>query len=387
MKKVSVCVITGSRAEYGILKPLLQNLKKNKQFKLQLIVTGSHLSNEFGMTVKEIENDQFRIDKKIEILLSSDTKISISKSVGLGLISFSETIEDLSPDLILILGDRYEIFAAAIASMILNIPIAHLHGGELTIGAIDDSFRHCITKMSSIHFAASLEYQKRIVQLGENPKNVFNVGGLGVENIKKIKLKNKEELEQDLKIKFLKKNLMITFHPETLGDISTQNQIKELLDALNEFKDTLMIFTMPNADNDSRIIIESIKEFVYKFPNSIFFKSLGALNYLSCLQFVDGVVGNSSSGIIEVPSFKIGTVNIGNRQSGRIKSKSIIDCNVNKKEIIRAINNLYDYKFKKSIENSLNPYGDGETSSKIIDILSRLDLKDYKKKLFYDIDF
>ena len=180
---------------------------------------------------------------------------------------------------------------------------------------------------------------------------------------------------------------MITFHPETLGEISTQNQIKELLDALHEFKDTLMIFTMPNADNDSRIIIESIKEFVYEFPNSIFFKSLGVLNYLSCLQFVDGVVGNSSSGIIEVPSFKIGTVNIGNRQSGRIKSKSIIDCNVNKKEIIRAINNLYDYKFKKSIEDSFNPYGDGETSSKIIDILSKLDLKDYKKKLFYDIDF
>ncbi len=387
MKRLSICVISGSRSEYGLLRPLLQNLNKNEKFNLQLIVTGSHLSNEFGMTIREIENDEFKIDKKIEVLLSSDTKIGISKSVGLGLISFSEALSDLAPDLIIILGDRYEIFAAAISSMILNIPIAHLHGGELTFGAIDDAFRHCITKISNIHFASNSEYSKRIVQMGEDPKNVFNVGALGVENIMKLKRLNKRELEQKLKFKFLKKNLMITFHPETLSETSNKKQIKELLEALFEFKNTLMIFTMPNADNDSRIIIKSIEEFVSKSSNSVYFKNLGTVNYLSCLKYVDGVVGNSSSGIIEVPSFRVGTVNIGNRQTGRIKPESIIDCEANKKQIIEAINKLYDPDFKKLTKNISNPYGDGETSSKIIDILSSLDLDDYKSKRFYDINF
>ena len=249
--------------------------------------------------------------------------------------------------MVLILGDRYEIFAAAISSTILNIPIAHLHGGELTFGAIDDAFRHCITKISNIHFASNSEYSKRIVQMGEDPKNVFNVGALGVENIMKLKRLNKRELEQKLKFKFLKKNLMITFHPETLSETSNKKQIKELLEALFEFKNTLMIFTMPNADNDSRIIIKSIEEFVSKSSNSVYFKNLGTVNYLSCLKYVDGVVGNSSSGIIEVPSFRVGTVNIGNRQTGRIKPESIIDCEANKKQIIEAINTIsaHDLKF------------------------------------------
>ena len=387
MKKTSICVVSGSRSEYGILKPLLHNLNQNDKFNLQLLITGSHLSNEFGMTVKEVENDNFNIDKKIEMLISSDTEIGISKSVGLGVISFSEALKDLSPDLVLILGDRYEIFAAAISSMILNIPIAHLHGGELTFGAIDDAFRHCITKMSNIHFAANSEYCKRIVQLGENPKSVFNVGSLGIDNIKKLKLKNKEELEKELRFKFLKKNLLITFHPETLGDKSSEIQIKELLKALSEFKDTLMIFTMPNADNDSRIITESIKVFVSNFKNSLFYKSLGVVNYLSFLNFVDAVVGNSSSGIIEVPSFKIGTVNIGSRQTGRIKSSSIVDCNANKDEIIQAINKIFDPEFKRDIKNISNPYGDGNTSSRIIKVIEEIDLKNYKKKFFYDVNF
>ena len=384
MKTKKICVITGSRSEFWLLRGLIKEINLKKEFELQLIVTGSHLSPEFGMTINNIEDDNFLINKKIEIVMSSDSDIGISKSIGLGVISFSEALDELKPELILILGDRYEIFAASIASMVLQIPIAHIHGGELTLGAIDDGIRHSITKFSHIHFPATEKYRERIIQLGEDPKNVFNVGALGIDNIKNFNLWSKEKLEKNLGRNFLSNNLLITYHPETI-DADNYYNFSQILESLELLKETRLIFTMPNADSNSRLIIQLIKDFTYKNKNSIYFENLGSIRYLSCLQYVDGVVGNSSSGIIEVPFFKIGTINIGDRQKGRMRCESIIDCNPNKKEISKAISKLYSREFQTKIKKQCNPYGNGETSKKIVEILSNLNFKKLIKKNFYDI--
>ena len=387
MSKRKVCVITGTRAEYGLLYWLMKEIEADTDLELQIIATGMHLSPEFGLTYKEIEKD-FKIDKKIEMLLSSDTSIGISKSMGLAQISFAETYEELKPDIIVVLGDRYEIFSAVSAAMIAKIPIAHIHGGEVTEGAFDDAIRHSISKMSHLHFTATEEYRKRVIQLGENPKRVFNVGGMGVENIKRLKLLSKEELEASINFKFMDKNLLVTFHPVTLEKSTAQEQFQELLNALSELEETSIIFTKANSDTDGRVINKMIDKYVKNKKNSIAFTSMGQLRYLSTLQFVDGVVGNSSSGLLEVPSFKTATINIGDRQEGRIKAKSVIDCKPKKEDILKSIEKIYTEYFKKNLENIKNPYEQDELPSKeIVKIFKNINLEDIIKKSFYNINF
>lgn len=383
-----ICVITGTRAEYGLLYWTMRAIEKDIDLKLQVVVTGMHLSPEFGNTYKEIEKDGFHIDKKVEMLLSSDTSVGIAKSMGLGMISFAEVFEDLKPDIILVLGDRFEIFSSISAAMIARIPIAHCHGGEATEGLIDEPIRHSITKMSHIHFPSTLAYQKRIIQLGENPKNVHNVGALGIENIKKLKLLDKEAFEESINFKLdAKYHFLVTFHPVTLENSTAERQIMELLETFEEMDEIKIIFTKANSDTDGRIINTHVDEFVKKHPdNSIVFASLGQLRYLSALQFVDVVIGNSSSGLIEVPSFKKATVNIGDRQKGRIKAKSVIDCRPDKHSISEAIGNALSKDFQEPLKKIVNPYEKENSSESIISILKNVELNNLIKKKFYDLE-
>lgn len=386
MTKRKICVVTGTRAEYGLLYWLMKEIEADKELQLQLIVTGMHLSPEFGLTYKEIEKE-FKIDKKIEMLLSSDTSIGISKSMGLAQISFAEAYEELKPDIVIVLGDRYEIFSATSAAMIAKIPVAHLHGGETTEGAFDESIRHSITKMSHLHFTSTDEYKNRVIQLGEYPSRVFDVGGMGIENIKRLKLLNKEEFEKSIEFKLNKKNILVTFHPVTLENSTAKEQFQELLDAIDELEDTNIIFTKANSDTDGRVINQMIDEYVSKNSyKSIGFTSLGQLRYLSALQFVDAVVGNSSSGLAEAPSFKIGTINIGDRQKGRIKAESVIDCKSDKVSILEAFDKLYSVEFQNSLSNIKNPYGNGCASQKIVEVLKNVNLGNILKKSFYDLE-
>ncbi|QNI72342.1 UDP-N-acetylglucosamine 2-epimerase [Synechococcus sp. NOUM97013] len=332
-----ICVVTGTRAEYGLLRWVMQGILASEVFDLQLIVTGMHLSPEFGFTVQEIEADGFIIDRKVEMLLSSDTPVGITKSMGLGMIGFADALVELQPDLLLVLGDRFETFAAASAALIARIPIAHCHGGELTEGAFDDSLRHSITKMAHLHFVAAEEYRQRVIQMGEHPDRVFLVGGLGVEAIKRSKLLSREEIEVHLDFKLGTRNLLITFHPVTLEQNTSAQQMGELLAALDQLPNTHFIFTMPNADTDGRVLFRMIKEFCAIRDHAKAYTSLGQLRYFSCIRYCDAVVGNSSSGLLEVPYFNIPTVNIGDRQKGRIREKSVIDCGPFKEQISTAI--------------------------------------------------
>jgi len=383
--KRKICVVTGTRAEYGLLYWLMKEIETDNELELQIIATGMHLSPEFGLTYKEIEKE-FKIDKKIEMLLSSDTSVGISKSMGLAQISFSEAYEELKPDIVVVLGDRYEIFSAVSAAMIARIPIAHLHGGEATEGLIDEPIRHSITKMSHLHFTATEEYKNRVIQLGEHPNRVFNVGGMGIENIKRLKLLTKDEFEKSIDFKLNKKNILVTFHPVTLENSTAKEQFQELLDVIDELKDTNIIFTKANSDTDGRVINSMIDEYVAKNAyKSVGFTSLGQLRYLSALQFVDAMVGNSSSGLAETPSFKIGTINIGDRQKGRIKTSSVIDCEPNKNSIHQAFVKLYSKEFQKALKDTINPYGNGCASKKIVEILKTVYLENILKKSFYDL--
>jgi GDP/UDP-N,N'-diacetylbacillosamine 2-epimerase (hydrolysing) len=380
-----ICVVTATRAEYGLLYPLIKKISKDEELILQLVVTGMHLSSEFGLTYKMIEKE-FNINKKVEILLSSDTKVAISKSMGLAQISFAETFDELNPDMIVILGDRYEMLSVASCAMIANIPIIHIHGGETTEGAFDEAIRHSITKMSHLHFTSTDEYKSRVIQLGENPSTVFNVGALGVENIKEVELLTKEEFEESIEFKLNKKNLMITFHPVTLENATAGEQFQELLDAIDQLEDTNIIFTKANSDTNGRIINNMIDEYVLKNSiKSIAFHSLGMKRYLSGLQFMDGVVGNSSSGIIEAPSFNIATINIGDRQKGRVQSKSIINCLPKKDNILKNINKIYTKEYIDILNKSSNPYEKEGTSSTILAQIKSVCLDSLLKKSFFDI--
>ncbi len=389
MKK-KICIFTGTRAEYGLLKPLIDEILNDGTFELQLLVSGMHLSPEFGLTYKEIEQDGLKIDEKVEILLSADTPSAISKSIGLGLIGYADALNRLKPDMVVILGDRFEALAFAIASYVNRIPIAHLYGGEATWGTMDEGFRNSITKLAYLHFTSTEQYRKRVIQLGEHPDRVFNIGALGIDNIKKLKLLSKEKIERKLKVKFKQKNILVTYHPSTLDQNITEMEFGVLLNVLEELEDTLIIFTKSNADMEGRIINKMIDEFCLKHSDrAMSFTSLGRINYLSILQFVDAVVGNSSSGIIEAPSFKIGTINIGDRQKGRIKAESIIDCEPTEDSIKKAFEKLYSKDFQSKLKNVENPYGDGNSAKRILSILkdkflySPVDLK----KSFYEIDF
>ena len=380
-----VCVVTGTRAEYGLLYWLMKAIQNDPSLVLQVVVTGMHLSPEFGLTYKEIEKD-FKIDRKIEILLSSDTPIGISKSMGLAQISFAEVFDNLAPNIVVVQGDRFEILAAALAATIARIPIAHIHGGETTYGSIDEPIRHSLTKMSHLHFASAEIYRKRIIQLGEHPKFVFNFGPSGQDNFKKISFLSKTELEQSLNFKFNKRNLIVTFHPVTLEKDTAEYQFAQLLHALELLEDTNIIFTKANADTEGRIINKMIDHFVTACPEKrIAFVSMGQLRYLSTLQFVDAVVGNSSSGIAEAPAFKIGTINIGNRQAGRVMAESIICCEPQRDCILDAFNLLYSTEFQNKLRSMGDIYGKEEVSSKVMQVLRDWPLDNILKKEFYDL--
>jgi GDP/UDP-N,N'-diacetylbacillosamine 2-epimerase (hydrolysing) len=379
-----ICVVTGSRAEYGLLYWLLMYIQDSPRLDLQIIVTGMHLSPEHGYTIRDIESDGFRVDWKVDMLLSSGTAIGVTKSMGLGMIGFADALADLQPDILLVLGDRYEIYAACAAAMIARIPIAHLHGGESTEGAFDEAIRHSITKMSHLHFVAAEEYRRRVVQLGEEPERVFCVGGLGIDNIKHLKLLSRTELEVALDFKLGMRNLLITFHPVTLEHETSELQMNELLAALSELDNTHMVFTMPNSDPEGRLLFAQIEEFCEHRVQAQAYTSLGQLRYLSCIEHFDGVIGNSSSGLLEVPSFKKGTINIGDRQRGRLCAESVINCEPTRVSIRYALERLYTKKFEAQLSNVENPYGDGGASEAIVKVLEQRSLDDLLKKRFYD---
>ncbi len=386
MKKV--CVVTGTRAEYGLLKPVIDRIYKSDELELQLVVTGMHLSTEFGLTYKEIENDGYPITNKVEMLLSSDTPVGITKSMGVALIGFADCFDVNNPDMVIILGDRYEMLVAAAAAMVAGIPIAHIHGGELTEGIIDEPIRHSITKMSQVHFTTTEEYRKRVIQLGEMPQRVYNVGALGIENAKTVPLLHREELERELDFRFTTPTIMVTYHPVTLEKMASEKQFRMLLDVIDRYKEISVIFTKANADTDGRIINRMIDDYVNSNKERCKgYTSLGQLRYLSALQFCDAVVGNSSSGIIEAPSFKIPTVNIGDRQKGRTHAESVIDCGYSKEDIEAALQKALSSEFRNKIANIRNPYEGQNTSYEIVRIISEA-LKngiDARKK-FYDLE-
>lgn len=383
--KRKVCIVTGSRAEYGLLYWLMKKIDAENELQLQIIVTGMHLSSEFGLTYKEIQKD-FKINKKINLLLHSDTHVDISKSMGLAQISFAKTYDELKPDIIVVLGDRFEIFSAVSAALIARIPVAHLHGGESTEGAYDESLRHSITKMSHLHFTATDTYKKRVIQLGEDVKKVFNVGGMGIENIKKFKFLSKNEFENSIKRKLFSKNILVAFHPVTLENNTTKKQFQELLKAIDELKNTFIIFTKTNSDTNGRIINKMIDHYIKKnYKKSVGFTSLGQLRYLSALKHVDIVIGNSSSGLTEAPSFKTATINIGDRQKGRIKADSVLNCLPKKQSILKSVKYTYSKKFQKILKKVKNPYDRGSPSKKIVKIIKNIKLENILKKKFYDL--
>ena len=378
-----ICIITGTRAEYGLLRWVMQGIKADPELTLQIIATGMHLSPEFGLTYREIEQDGFQIDRKVEMLTSSDTPVGIAKSMGLGLIGFADALNDLHPDLIVVLGDRFEIFSAVSAALVARIPVAHLHGGEATEGLIDEAIRHSITKMSHLHFVAAEEYRQRVIQLGEQPDQVFLVGGLGADNISRLKLLDRKALQQSLGVELGQKSLLVCFHPATLETNTAAQQMAELLAALAELRNTQLVFTMPNADTDGRVLVQLIEQFVAQHANTRAYTSLGQLRYLSCMAHVDGVVGNSSSGLLEAPSFQKGTINIGDRQRGRLQANSVINCEPTRHSITAALVRLYSKEFQASLSKVRSPYGEGGASAAIVAKVKAVSLGTLHKKHFY----
>lgn len=384
MNRRKICVVTGTRAEYGLLYWLLKGIESDPVLELQLVVTGMHLSPEFGLTYKFIENDGFRIDEKIEMLLSSDSPAGITKSMGLAVIGFAESLQRLRPDLLVLAGDRYEVLAAAQAALIAKIPVAHLFGGDTTEGAFDEAIRHGVTKMSHLHFVTNRQSARRVRQMGENPRHIYNVGSTGIDYIRKARLMTREELSLRLDFDFRERNIAVTFHPVTLDEQLPEEQFRELLEALDHFGDMGIIITKPNSDTYGRKLIPMIDEFVAGHPNAKGFTSLGHLPYLSLLSTVDAVVGNSSSGLYEAPSFGIPTVNIGARQKGRLQGNSVINCKPLQQDIKEAIESA----FSLNCSGTVNPYGDGHASERIIEVLKAVeDPRALIQKSFYEVDF
>lgn len=383
-----ICVVTGTRAEYGLLSRLMRMIKDSQETQLQLIVTNMHLSSKYGNTYREIENDGFTIDRKVPIIdeNSNNDSLSIVMEMSRGLKGYAEAYQELKPDLLLILGDRYEMLAAATAALIMRIPIAHISGGAISEGAFDDAIRHSITKMSQLHFTEAEDYRRRVIQLGEQPDLVFNVGALGVENIKKLPLMDKEEIETDIKFKIDKKTILVTYHPVTLGNHTVEQDITEFVNALCQRPDVRVIFTMPNSDTGSQAIVDAINAFVANnHERSVAYKSLGVLRYLSVMKEVGAVVGNSSSGLVEVPSFGIPTLNIGDRQKGRLAANSVLNCDTDCGSIIAGLDRVLSPDFMKIASKTQNPYDKEGTAKAIFDVISTYPLNQLNQKHFYDI--
>lgn len=382
MKKI--CIVTGTRAEYGLLAPLMKKMEKSEEIELSIIVTGMHLAPEFGNTYKTIENEGYKNIFKVEMLLSSDTDIGIAKSMGLGMISYSDILSKINPDFLLVLGDRYEIFSIVTVANVLKIPVIHLHGGEKTEGAYDEAFRHCISKMSYLHFTSTDEYRKRVIQLGENPNRVFNVGAIGVESIKNLKIISKEKLEDKIGMKILDNFYVTIFHSVTLEKNSAEQQINELLKAIKD-SNIETVFIKANSDTNGRLINSRLEKFC-KENNKKYkvFSSLTSQEYLSLIKYSKGLIGNSSSGILEAPSLKVGSLNIGDRQKGRIVASSTISCAPIYDDILLGIKKLSSPEFQEVVKKSNSPYGNGDVSDKIIEKILELNSVDLKKK-FYDL--
>ena len=381
-----ICIVTGSRAEWGLLSGLARKITDDPELELQIIATNMHLSPEFGLTYREIERQGFRINRKVEMLLSSDSANATGKSVGLATIGFADAYEELAPDMLLVLGDRYEILAAVTAALFYKIPVAHLHGGEVTEGAYDDAIRHAITKMSHLHFTSTEEYRRRVIQLGEQPERVFHVGAIGIDNIRHIALLDKKVLEEQLDFPFDRKTVLVTYHPETLDAIPVEDQFRNLLEALDDRQDIRILFTLPNSDTGGRIIVRMIEEFVARNKQRArAYTSLGQLRYLSALRFVAAVVGNSSSGILEVPSFGKPTLDIGNRQKGRLAANSVVHCGVSGAEISEGLNRVLSDAFAKQTACVQNPYEKEDSALEILKILKNYPLDGIVQKTFYDI--
>lgn len=379
-EKRKICVVTGTRAEYGLLKGLLSGIEQSRDFSLQLLVTGMHLSPEFGFTKHQIVADGFKIAREVEALLSGDSGSAIAKSMGVGVIGIADALKDLEPDLVVVLGDRYEILAVAQTCLVMSIPLAHIAGGDVTEGAFDDSIRHAITKMAHIHFPTTDFAKTVLMQLGENEKDIHVVGSPGIDQIRHIKYLDKTEIEEKLKFTFRDKNMLITFHPVTIGSESSVKELRELFAALESFPEYGLIFTAPNADPQGRILASLTEKFVECRDNAVMEASLGTQLYLSVMKIADVVVGNSSSGLYEAPSFNVPTINIGNRQDGRLRADSVIDCAPTRRDIVNALRLAVGREY----DNVKNPYGDGGSSSKILGHLREyICYRDLVKKQFF----
>ena len=382
-----ICVVTGTRAEYGLLSRLIRMIDESEKTQLQLIATNMHLSPTYGETYKEIEADGFKIDRKIPIIEEGkNDAVATLKSMAKAVAGFADAFNELKPDIVALLGDRYEILAAAEAALIEKIPIAHIHGGEVTEGAYDDAIRHSITKMSHLHFPSIEPYRKRIIQMGENPERVFTVGAIGVENIKRIPLLSKTEAEQSIGFALDKNTILVTYHPVTLGPDSMKRDIDDFMSVLDRNKDLRVIFTMPNSDNGSEVIVDAINKFVNNNKDrAVAFKSLGLKRYLSVMKEVGAVVGNSSSGIVEVPSFGVPTLNIGDRQKGRLAAESVVNCGTDKDSILYGLNKVLSTEFQDYCKIVENPYGKENTAEEIFKVISSYPLNNIIQKHFYDI--
>lgn len=382
-----ICVVTGTRAEYGLLSRLMKMIQDSPLTDLQIIATNMHLSPKYGETYKEIESDGFVIDKKVPMIVDGpDNSNTTLKCMSMALSGFADAYDELKPDLVVVLGDRYEILAAAIAALISRIPIAHISGGDVTEGAYDDAIRHSITKMSQLHFPSTEVYRRRVIQLGEQPDRVFNVGSTGIENIKKLPLLNKAEIEKFIGMTLDRNTILVTYHPVTLGKSSAEADIKDFIEALEEFPDIKVIFTMPNSDTGASAIVEAIEGFVNRNSNRAkAFKSLGVKRYLSVMSQVGAVVGNSSSGIVETPSFGIPTLNIGDRQKGRLQADSIVNCETDKNSVVEGLKSVLSSEMQKKAKGTSNPYEQPDSAQKIFEVISTYPLDKLNQKHFYDI--
>jgi GDP/UDP-N,N'-diacetylbacillosamine 2-epimerase (hydrolysing) len=381
----NILVVTGSRADYGLLKRLMKLIDSDPEMKLQIIVTGSHLSSEHGLTYKEIEEDGFKIGFKVDIIEQIIDAQGTARAMSKAQNEITKILIEIKPDLMVVLGDRYEILSAVISALLSGVPVAHIHGGEVTTGAFDDAIRNAITKMSHLHFTATEISKNRVIQMGEIPSNTFNFGGLGVDALQSFNFLSQEEVEKKLEKKFGEKNLLVTYHPETISKKSASEQIQILLDALSVKKDINLIFTGVNADPGSGEIARAINQFVQSNSNAKYYPSLGQSLYLSTLLYCDGVVGNSSSGILEVPALKKATINIGNRQLGREMAESVFNCELNSGSIAKAIDEIYSENFKVILSKVSNPYGRGGASLKIFEEIKKSDLSNLVVKSFHDL--